>query len=94
MAEGCNFREPFFWAHRRIGPEEQPASGSLGNSGVRGYACAVYVMAWPCPPPQSAGSRTASRYESQNTKSPELVFSALLVENGAQKVRFERAVRS
>jgi hypothetical protein len=30
------------------------------------------------------------RYGSQNTKSPELVFSALLAENGVQEVRFER----
>jgi hypothetical protein len=32
------------------------------------------------------------RYESQNTKSPELIFSALLADDGAQNVRFERAL--
>jgi hypothetical protein len=32
------------------------------------------------------------RYESRNTKSPELVFSAVLGEDGAREVRLERIV--
>ncbi len=31
------------------------------------------------------------RYESQNTKSPELIFRALLGDHGARDVRFERS---
>jgi hypothetical protein len=34
------------------------------------------------------------RYESRTTKSPELIFSALLGDDGARNVRFERALRT
>jgi hypothetical protein len=34
------------------------------------------------------------RYESQTTKSPELIFSALLGDDGARDVRLERALRT
>jgi hypothetical protein len=32
------------------------------------------------------------RYQFQNTKSPELIFSALLADDGARDVRFERVL--
>ena len=32
------------------------------------------------------------RYQFQNTKSPELIFSALLADDGAGNVRFERVL--
>jgi hypothetical protein len=35
-----------------------------------------------------------SRYESQTTKSPELIFRALLGDHGAREVRFERTPRT
>ena len=35
-----------------------------------------------------------SRYESQTTKSPELIFSALVGDDGTHNVRFERALRT
>jgi len=34
------------------------------------------------------------RYESQTTKSPELIFRALLDDHGAREVRFERTPRT
>jgi hypothetical protein len=34
----------------------------------------------------------AQRYESRTTKSPELIFSALLDDHGAREVRFGRAL--
>ncbi len=37
----------------------------------------------------NSGSLLLLRYDSQNTKSPALIFSALLAENDTQKVRFE-----
>jgi hypothetical protein len=37
-----------------------------------------------------SNSELVPRYESQTTKSNELIFSALLGDNGAQNVRFER----
>jgi hypothetical protein len=33
-------------------------------------------------------------YQSQSTKSPELIFSALVGDDGARDVRFERAFRT
>jgi len=36
--------------------------------------------------------RPTPRYESQTTKSPELIFSALLADDGARNVRFERVL--
>jgi hypothetical protein len=45
------------------------------------------------PPATSpAAEEPVKRYESPTTKSPELIFSALLVENGARDVRFERTL--
>ena len=35
-------------------------------------------------------SKTRPRYQSPTTKSPELIFSALVGDDGAQDVRFER----
>jgi hypothetical protein len=35
-----------------------------------------------------------NRYEPRTTKSPELIFSALVDGNGARNVRFERAFRT
>jgi hypothetical protein len=35
-----------------------------------------------------------ARYESRTTKSPELIFSALVDGNGARNLRFERALRN
>ena len=35
-----------------------------------------------------------TRYESRTTKSPELIFSALLGDEGTHNVRFERALRT
>jgi hypothetical protein len=35
-----------------------------------------------------------SRYESRTTKSPELIFSALLGDDGARNMRFDRALRT
>ena len=36
--------------------------------------------------------RLARRYQFQNTKSPELIFSALVGDDGTRNVRFERAL--
>jgi hypothetical protein len=38
------------------------------------------------------GSIVVPRYQSQNTKTPEVVFRAMLAENGILKVRLVRAV--
>jgi hypothetical protein len=38
--------------------------------------------------------RLIPRYESHTTKSPELNFSALVGDDGARNVRFERALRT
>ena len=35
-----------------------------------------------------------ARYESPNTKSPELIFSALVSDDGARHVRFKQALRT
>jgi hypothetical protein len=40
------------------------------------------------------GCLFAGRYQLQTTKSPELIFSALLGDDGARDVRFERALRT
>src|SRR5215216_4749593 len=39
---------------------------------------------------KDAVSRIVRRYESQNTKLPELIFSAVVGDDGARDVRFER----
>jgi hypothetical protein len=37
-------------------------------------------------------TRLETRYESQNTKLPELIFSAVVGDDGARDVRFERVL--
>lgn len=39
-------------------------------------------------------SRLVARYQSRTTNPPELIFSALVGDHGARKVRFERAAHA
>ncbi len=54
-----------------------------------GYPTGATSYGW-----EKQKSKTIPRYQLQTTKSPELIFSALLGDDGARDVRFERALRT
>src|ERR687890_1424195 len=78
---------------------------TAASRGLRPYPSATSVRrcTWPIQPRCSPTGLTllastsalilfVARYESQTTKSPELIFSALVGDDGAHNVRFYRAL--
>jgi hypothetical protein len=81
------------WSYRSFLPYVYSAA-SCASCKARLLASSAAACA-TCKAPLSASdlsSSTLLRYESQTTKSPELIFSALVGDEGTRDVRFERVL--